>query len=249
MFSVSLWWSFAYRIPVIDADTARGSRIGHRPASTCAMNAPDDAIELVRVLDVDRVAAVRHHRQCRAGDRLLHQQARRQTRPVLVAGQNQRRQRQRLHLFHQVVQRRPLALHAQLGVACAQRRMLRQHAPELGEAARVLVLELHARRAIGVFPGEHLHALLGDERGDRHRPRRGTARSARARRRSRSPRRTATARAIGWRKPKCSVAKPPIDRPTTCALSIFRWSSTDAMSSAARACEYFATSSGTSDGG
>jgi hypothetical protein len=29
-----------YRIPVIDADTARGSRIGHRPASTCVMNAP-----------------------------------------------------------------------------------------------------------------------------------------------------------------------------------------------------------------
>ena len=39
-------WTFVaapnlpYRIPVIDADTARESRIGHRPASTVAMNAP-----------------------------------------------------------------------------------------------------------------------------------------------------------------------------------------------------------------
>ena len=41
----------------------------------------------------------------------------------------------------------------------------------------------------------------------------------------------------GWRKPKCRVANPPMDRPTTCARSIARCANTEAMSSAARFCE------------
>ena len=39
--------------------------------------------------------------------------------------------------------------------------------------------------------------------------------------------------------PKCSVAKPPIDRPQTCAFGALMWTSTSRMSSRARACEYF----------
>ena len=129
-----------------------------------------------------------------------------------------------LHLVDQVVERRPLGLHAELRVGRAQRRVLGQLLLELGEAARVLVLELHARRAVGVFLGELLHAARSCS---------GLAmastsalellallvllRAVAARR----PR-PATAPAPAWRKPKCSVAKPPIDRPTTCALSIFR---------------------------
>ena len=107
--------------------------------------------------------AVRHHRQRRAGDRLLHQQSRRQAWPILIAGQDQRRQGQRLHLIHKVVQRGPLALHTQLRVARAERRVLRQHARELGEPTRVLVLELHTRWAIGILRREDLHPLFLDE--------------------------------------------------------------------------------------
>src|SRR5580693_1153367 len=44
--------------------------------------------------------------------------------------------------------------------------MLAQLLLELGEAARVLVLELHARWTIGVFPGELLHTLAQQRLGD-----------------------------------------------------------------------------------
>jgi hypothetical protein len=58
-------------------------------------------------------------------------------------------------------------LNPQLGVGGTQRRMLRQHALEFGEAARVLIFELHARRPVSVLFGESGHPRRLDEFGNR----------------------------------------------------------------------------------
>ena len=106
------------------------------------------------------MAAVRHHCQRRRRDLAFHQHRGRKAGPVLVAGQHQRRDSHRAHLVDQVIERRPLALAAELGVGRAQRRVLGQRFLELGEAARILVLELNARRSVGILPGEGRHALV-----------------------------------------------------------------------------------------
>ena len=112
------------------------------------------------------MAAVGHHRQRRRGDLALHQHRGRQAGPVLVAGEDERGHGHGAHLVQKVVERRALALHADLGVGRTKCGMLAQLLLELGEAARVLVLELHACRAIGVFAGELLHALAQQRLGD-----------------------------------------------------------------------------------
>ena len=58
---------------------------------------------------------------------------------VLVAGDDQDRGRDARHLCGQVVERRPPRLVAEHGVGRALRRVLREVADELGEAARILV--------------------------------------------------------------------------------------------------------------
>ena len=50
------------------------------------MEIADDAIELAGRLEVDGMAAVRHHGESGGGDVLLHQDTRHQTGPILVTG-------------------------------------------------------------------------------------------------------------------------------------------------------------------
>ena len=83
-----------------------------------------------------------------------------ETGPILVAGHDQRRHGDGLHLVDQVEQRRPPLLHAAHGARRAFGRMLRELIGEFAPAARVLVLELHARRPERVTFGGLGHAQL-----------------------------------------------------------------------------------------
>src|SRR5207302_2183684 len=74
-----------------------------------------------------------------------------EARSVLVARDDERRHADALHGLRQLVERGPLHLHAAHGERLAARRMLGELLREFRPAARILVLELHARRAEGVF--------------------------------------------------------------------------------------------------
>ena len=140
------------------------------------------------------------------------------------------------------------ALHAELRVDRAERRMLGQLCLELGEAARVLVLELHARRAVGVALGEGLHPRLAENRDDvRH-----LLAEALALGRVRAVAAAGDhqrARPRGVAEAEMQGREPAHREAHDMRLSIPSRVEDGAMSSAARACEYIATSSGTSDGG
>src|ERR1700722_1062332 len=92
--------------------------------------------------------------------------------------------------------------------------MLCELALEFGEGARALVLQLYASRPVSEAPGELLHSLFPQE-GD------GVAISARKSSRfaGSAPKpqpATVSDRARDpCRKPKCNVANPPMERPTT----------------------------------
>src|SRR5258708_3608020 len=98
-------------------------------------------VEQRRLLEVDRVAGIRQHDQAGIRDGLLHQEPGLQAQPVLVAGHDQGRRRDSLHLVDTVVERWAAHLHAAQGVGRAEARMLLELLQELLEAARVLVQE------------------------------------------------------------------------------------------------------------
>src|SRR5579862_7735742 len=112
--------------------------IASRPAAgvDLGQEAPEVVVEAIGILDIDGVAAVHHDRQGGGRDGLLQEQRRLEAGPVLVAGQDQGWQAERPHLVREVVQRRSLALDAQLGIARAHGRVLGQPGPEVLEAAR-----------------------------------------------------------------------------------------------------------------
>jgi hypothetical protein len=58
-------------------------------------------VEFIWRLEIDGVSAVRHERERRRPDILLHQDPRQEARPILVAGQNQRRNGQTVHVLDQ----------------------------------------------------------------------------------------------------------------------------------------------------
>src|SRR6266436_6135634 len=95
-----------------------GARVTHGPAAGIDLGyeVADDAVEQVWRFEIDGVPAIRHHRESRRWDGALHQQRRRQARPVLVASEDQRRHREAGHLVLQMIQRRTLLLAAELGV-------------------------------------------------------------------------------------------------------------------------------------
>src|SRR5215467_7401761 len=88
------------------------NRAGHRPRVAIWPGARIGGLEKVRqmhvedgrLLEVDVVARVSHHDQCGGRDVLLHEDAWLQTWPVLVAGHDQSRHGDCLHLVDQVEQ-------------------------------------------------------------------------------------------------------------------------------------------------
>src|SRR6266436_2576569 len=96
----------------------RRARVTGRPAAGIDLGneVADDAVEQVWRFEIDGVPAIRHYRKSRRWDGALHQQRRRQARPVLVASEDQRRHREAGHLVLQMIQRRTLLLAAELGV-------------------------------------------------------------------------------------------------------------------------------------
>src|SRR6266852_4972370 len=99
-----------------------GARVTRRPATGIYLGqeVADDAVEQVWRFEIDGVPAIRHHRESRRWDGALHQQRRRQARPVLVASEDQRRHCEAGHLVLQMIQRRALLLAAELGVVGTQ---------------------------------------------------------------------------------------------------------------------------------
>jgi hypothetical protein len=87
------------------------------------------------------VAGLGEHRQAGIGQHALEPEAGLQAGLVLVAADDQRRQVELLPFGLEVVERRPLALVLLHGVGRADVGMLRQVFHELGEAARILLLE------------------------------------------------------------------------------------------------------------
>src|SRR6266436_8772623 len=63
-----------------------GARVTHGPAAGIDLGyeVADDAVEEGWRFEIDGVPAIRHHRESRRWDGALHQQRRRQARPVLV---------------------------------------------------------------------------------------------------------------------------------------------------------------------
>ena len=160
--------AFTYRTIVSDLQAilthpgnrpADRARIAGGPAAGIHLRQEiaDNAVELVGILRVDAVAAIRHHRERGGRYGLLYQYARprqgQSSSPVRISVGTL----QRLHLVRS--DRRATAARAARRAACcaeAERRMFGQLALEFGETARILVLELHARRAEGVARGERL---------------------------------------------------------------------------------------------
>src|ERR1700720_803584 len=126
-----------------------GARVTRRPATGIDLGyeVADDAVEQAWRFEIDGVPAIRHHRESRRWDGTLHQQRRRQARPVLVASENQRRHREAGHLVLQMIQRWTFLLAAELGVGGAQCRVIGQRLLEDRKTARVFSFELHARWA------------------------------------------------------------------------------------------------------
>ena len=147
-----------FRMPVIELDRARGSRIGQRPLSTCWMKSPTRRLNssgssrLIACPQFGITASAARR------DGPLHQDAGLEAGPVLVAVE--------IRVGTSSVSsarpgRRATAARAARRAACSPRpsaECSRQHRLELGEAARVLVLVLHPGRAVGVFLGETRHA-------------------------------------------------------------------------------------------
>src|SRR6266481_4615692 len=105
---------------------------------------PDLAIEGVGLLDVHGVASLGEYGEAGIGQDFLEPQAGLQAGLVLVAADDQGRHAELLPLGLEVIKRRPLALVLRHGVGGAGVGMLRQVLHELGEAARVLLLEARA---------------------------------------------------------------------------------------------------------
>ena len=104
-------------------------------------------IESGRIFQVDGVAGIRHDDQPGARNGALHQEPRLEARPVLVASHHQGRSGDGADLIDELVQRGPPLLHAAHRVRRALVGMLGKLPGELAPAARVFVLELHARRS------------------------------------------------------------------------------------------------------
>src|SRR5262245_30029580 len=124
---------------------ADGARIAHGPASCVDLRQElgDGGVEGAGLLDIDGMPAVGDDEEGGARARALDEHTGQQAWPVLVAGHDQHRHSELAKLLLELEYRRPLALHAELGVGRALGRVLCQHGLELGKAARVLVLELH----------------------------------------------------------------------------------------------------------
>ena len=140
--------------------------MGQRPASTWARKSASAALNAAgsSILMAWPLLGMHEQGGRRAG--ALDEHAGQQAGPILVAGDDEHRHRKLRELVLQIEDRRALALHAELRIGRALGRMLGQHRLELGKPARVLVLELHARGAIGIGLGERGHALLLELAGD-----------------------------------------------------------------------------------
>src|ERR1044071_2527208 len=108
-------------------------------------------VERLGLLDVDGVAGARQHHQAGVRDAALHEQRGLEAGVVLVAGDDERRDADPLHILDQLVEGRAAHLHTAHGERLAFRGVVGELPGELGPAARVLVLELHARRAEGIL--------------------------------------------------------------------------------------------------
>ena len=227
------------------------ARIAHRPPPRIHLcdERTDDAVEFVRVLDVDRMPAIRHHRQRRAADASASSadpapgtaSPHRRSAPASAASAPSSDRPDRTATAARAARQAAYCARPLPSVPPAS--------PELGEPARILVLELHACRAIRILRREHLHPLFRDERRNRlclgakslGLPALRAVAAARDAKRQRT-RRDGGTRNAAWR------TRPSTSRPRApCRSSGDR--APTLMSSAARVCEYFATSSGTSDGG
>src|SRR5689334_5830190 len=158
----------ALRPLVLEAqDAARGrARVAQCPAARVDRmeEVEERAVEGVRILEVDGVAGLGQDDEPRARDRALHEEARLEAGLVLVAGDDERRHGEPLHVADELPERRPPHLHAAHGVGRALGRMLGELGCELVPAARVLVLVLDAGRADRVFRRGADHAGV-DEGG------------------------------------------------------------------------------------
>src|ERR1043165_3086849 len=121
---------------------------------------PQRLVEQRRLLDVHRVAALRENREARGRDVFLEINARLDAGVVLVAADDQGRQRDLPDLRLELVERRPTGLIAAQRAGSAFGRMARELIVELAVAARVLDLEGNARRAHAVTLRHTLRAHL-----------------------------------------------------------------------------------------
>src|SRR4051812_43683232 len=140
----------------------RGARIARRPASgvDLAQEVLEKLIEERRLLQVDGVPALREHGKPGGRNAALHEKVGLQARLFLVADHDERRDGHLLHRLGEVIDRSPSRLHAEQGVRRADSGMLVELRQVLGEAARVLVLQLHALGADTVGGHELRHAVL-----------------------------------------------------------------------------------------
>src|SRR5882724_13580361 len=143
------------------SNTSRG-RIAWWPA-TCLCQTKETLqrfVEQRRLLEIQDVARLRKHRQPRGRHGLFEEQARLDTRVILIANDDQSRQRQAPDAIFEGVDRRPSALKATLGMSRPLRVVTRQRLHEFQKSARVLDLERNPVRRITVGLGD----LGGSER-------------------------------------------------------------------------------------
>src|SRR5258706_12193829 len=141
--------SLRLRLAVRAPDRRRsGMRVARRPAPGLHLvqEILEQAVEERGLLEIDRVPALRQDREPRFRDAALHEQAHFEARLLFVSCQDERRGRDPLHLLGQRIERWPARLVPEHRIGRAQLRMLRELARVEREAARILVLQLDARR-------------------------------------------------------------------------------------------------------
>src|SRR6185437_11095433 len=127
-------------------------RITRRPAAGIDTNEKiaNDLIEQLGLLQIDNMAGLGKHHETRGGDRRFQEQTRFDAAVVLVADDDERRDRQPRDGVLKIVERGPRALEAARGARRALRIVLGQMFQKLREAARVLDRERNTARTVAV---------------------------------------------------------------------------------------------------